>query len=222
MRRLGCSALSLLPLLPPAQQMQTLVLTAIILLATCYRALAADDLSERAYDILKTNCFSCHGAAKTSGLDLRTRDSILAGGQQGPAVVPGEPENSRLYLAAAHERKPTMPPGQKLPEADLRTLRDWIEAGASLDPAPEAAPEPKQAIPERPITPEERSYWAFQKPKRARPRGAGNPIDAFLQAALKAKGVKPAPRADRRDLIRRAYLDLLGLPPSPAEIEAFV
>src|SRR5262249_23707090 len=95
-------------------------------------------------------------------------------------------------------------------------------AGASLDPAPEAAAEPKQTIPERPITAEERRYWAFQKPKRATPPGADNPIDAFLRAALEAKGVKPASRADRRDLIRRAYLDLLGLPPAPAEVEAFV
>ncbi|HMZ21313.1 MAG TPA: DUF1549 and DUF1553 domain-containing protein, partial [Blastocatellia bacterium] len=81
---------------------------------------------------------------------------------------------------------------------------------------------------ERPITPEERAYWAFQTPKHATPTRASlpawnkNPIDAFLFAAMKAKGLKPSPRADRRTLIRRAYLDLTGLPPSPEEVEAFV
>src|SRR5262249_43131265 len=106
------------------------------------------------------------------------------------------------------------------------TLRNWIEGGAPY-PKIEAPKEAESAalakLEERPITPEERTYWAFQKPKAVAPPAAnGNPIDVFLLSAMKAKGLKPAPRADRRTLVRRAYLDLLGLPPTLEEVNAFV
>jgi hypothetical protein len=83
-------------------------------------------------------------------------------------------------------------------------------------------------ITERPITPEERRFWAFQPPRRVSPPPADlpgwdhNPIDAFLLSSMKARGLTPSPRADRRTLIRRAYLDLLGLPPTPQEVEGFL
>jgi hypothetical protein len=191
----------------------------------------ADDLSVRAYTILQKNCFMCHGAAKTSGLDLRTADTALAGGEHGPAIVPSEPENSRLFRMVSHALQPTMPPGKKLAPDDLDTLRAWIGAGASFEGAENTGitkAADSLAIPERPITAEERNYWAFMKPTRVDPPQVplpawrANPIDAFLLSAMRAKGLKPAPRADRRTLIRRAYLDLLGLPPSPEEVEAFV
>ncbi len=177
----------------------------------------------------------CHGAAKTSGLDLRTGESILAGGENGPALVPGDDDASKLLKLVTYELKPEMPPGKKLANADIEILRQWIEAGASFESFEEtaAAASPDKAkaelakLEDRPITPEERKYWAFQSPKRVTPPRAAlagwnkNPIDAFLFSAMKAKGVKPSPRADRRTLIRRAYLDLTGLPPSPEEVAAF-
>src|SRR5437868_3786548 len=179
----------------------------------------ADDyeLSVRAYGVLQKNCFTCHGPAKTSGLDLRTGPSAMAGGAHGPAIVASQPDESPLYRMASHAIKPFMPPGGKLSEADLDTLREWIAAGASFAGFEEAAPvrDSVNNVPERPITPAERSYWAFQPPKRAAVTGNGNPIDAFLVTSMRAKGLTPAPRADRRTLIRRAYLDLTGLPPAP-------
>ncbi len=194
----------------------------------------AQNLSQQAYAVLKKNCLGCHGAAKTSGLDLRTAEGTLAGGENGPVLVAGDAEASKLLKLVSHEMKPEMPPGKKLAEAELETLRRWIEAGASFDGFEKAAAAPDKAkadlakLEERPITPEERAYWAFQPPKRTTPPRTAqaawnrNPIDAFLLAAMKAKGAKPSPRADRRTLIRRAYLDLTGLPPSPEEVEAFV
>jgi mono/diheme cytochrome c family protein len=194
------------------------------------------DLSRQAYAILKQNCFGCHGAAKMSGLDLRTAESVLAGGDNGKVIEASDAGASRLYQFITHQAKPTMPPGKKLPDAAIETLRRWIEAGASFDgfekdAAAEKDDEPAKLI-ERPITPEERGFWAFQPPRRSPGprvstpgRGANpptNPIDAFLLAKMKAKGLKPSPRADRRTLIRRAYLDLTGLPPDPDEVEAFV
>ncbi len=200
---------------------------------------AAQDISSQAYAILKRNCIACHGAIRTSGLDLRTGESIRAGGEGGPVIVPFEADKSRLYLFVNHTEKPAMPPGKKLSDAEIEILRRWIETGASLggfenaaagDSVEKRKTEPSvvvAGIEERPISPEERRYWAFRQPQRTNPPRIPatknlNPIDAFLLVAMDAKGLSPSPQADRRTLIRRAYLDLTGLPPSPEEIESFV
>jgi mono/diheme cytochrome c family protein len=193
---------------------------------------AADDLPS-AYKILQKNCFGCHGPAKTSGLDLRTGDSAMAGGAHGPVIVPSDPSASKLYQVLTHEAEPAMPPGKKLSDDDIESIRIWIEAGATfpkLDAKDvDAASKAEMAkLEERPITPEERNYWAFRPvkavapPKVADAKWSANPIDAFVLSAMKAKGLKPAPPADRRTLIRRAYLDVTGLPPTPEEVDAFV
>ncbi len=203
------------------------VLTSGVLL--CLPSLRAAD----AYSILQKNCIPCHGAAKTSGLDLRTSETALAGGMHGAVIVASDPEQSRLYKLITHVAEPAMPPGKKLSDDDIETLRIWIEAGAPYPKvdAKEAGAAEKAALAkmeERPITPEERNYWAFRPvkavapPKAAEAAWNANPIDAFALAAMKAKGLKPSPQADRRTLIRRAYLDLIGIPPTPQEIDAFV
>ncbi len=192
-----------------------------------------DKLAQQAYTVLKTYCFECHGAPKRSGLDMRTHESITAGGANGKVIVPHDPGKSKLYLYASYEADKKMPPSGKIPEADLDTLRAWIEAGGSLQGVEEAAGAAKNAAElakaeERPIKPEERQYWAFKPPVRAAipapktPGWGANPIDAFLASAMEAKGAKPSAAADPRTLIRRAYLDMLGLPPTPEEVEAFV
>jgi hypothetical protein len=130
-----------------------------------------------------------------------------------------------------HEAKPTMPPGQRLSDADIAILRRWIEGGARFDgvisDSGGALDEAKRAelakLEGRPITAEERGFWAFQPPRRkAPPNPRLHPVDAFLEAARQARSLKASPSADRRTLIRRAYLDLLGLPPAPEEVEDFV
>jgi cytochrome c553 len=185
---------------------------------------------------LQKNCFACHGVAKTSGLDLRAAEPALAGGLHGPVIVPFKPDDSRLLKLVSHAAEPSMPPGKKLSEEDVASLRSWIAAGAVFDggggAAESKASEDMAKLEERPITAAERSYWAFQKPKRvdpprvdpktSKPGWGANPIDAFLLAAMKSKGLKPSARADRRTLVRRAYLDLTGLPPAPEEVESFV
>ena len=194
--------------------------------------LASDDLPRQAMEILATNCSGCHGGAmQMSRLDLRTRASMLAGGERGPALVPGDASKSRLYRAAAHLDQPNMPPGKELPDWQLVVLRRWIETGAPWSESEAPKVDEKAALSameERPITPEERRFWAFRPVVRPDPPAVRNsawvrnPVDAFLLAALEAKGLKPSPPADPRALIRRAYLDLTGLAPEPAEVEAFV
>src|SRR5467141_313176 len=125
----------------------------------------ADEVADSAVKILKQNCTGCHGASlKMSKLDLRSRESILAGGERGPAVEPGKAESSRLYRFVAGIEKPSMPPGKTLAPEQVEILRHWIDAGASMPVVKEASDEVEAALAkmeERPITDQERKYWAF-------------------------------------------------------------
>jgi hypothetical protein len=179
--------------------------------------------------ILQTNCFTCHShAAKKSkgGLVLDSRDAILTGGDRGPAVVPGKPDES-LFLKAVGRLDDDlkMPPTGKLADEQIATLREWVQLGAPWSAKPTAA----AARPKGTITDEDRKWWAFQSVKAVavpdvhNPKlEIQNPIDAFVIARLRAVGLTLAPPADRRVLIRRVTFDLTGLPPTPAEVEAFV
>jgi hypothetical protein len=189
----------------------------------------AQELPKQAVDILRKNCFACHGAGlKMSGLDLRTRESILAGGERGEAMVPNYPERSRLYQFVTHEQKPAMPPEKKLSDGELKILEQWISAGAPWPAEAGAGAEDGKAalakMEERPVTEEERQWWAFRPVTRGEPprNGEAHPVDAFLRAGWEKAGVRPAQTAEKRTLARRAYLDLLGLPPTPEQIHAFV
>jgi mono/diheme cytochrome c family protein len=213
------------------------VLLSLLVAASVSAEAQEDDRARQVYGIFKRHCFECHGESRKGRLDLRTEDTLVKGGISGPVVVAHEPDQSRLYQRVSH-RDPAraMPPptNTRLSDDDLDTIRLWIEDGGTLESVEEAVPDERKSaatlatIEERPITPAERQYWAFQRPVRApvpavaHPRWGKHPIDAFLWSSLRSKKLTPSPRADRRTLIRRAYLDLLGLPPSPDEVEAFV
>ena len=166
---------------------------------------------QRAYDILKNNCFACHGVNKMSGLDLRTRESILTGGTRGPAATPSNLKRSPLYQFVSHEAEPAMPPGKKLSDGDIEVLRQWILDGVDFTGValPTDLKTEDQKIDERAIRPEERKSWAFQKPKRIAPPKVSdvgwnrNPIDAFLRKTMADRKVKPSPVADRASVVPR-------------------
>ncbi|MDE2681780.1 MAG: hypothetical protein OSB29_10540 [Verrucomicrobiota bacterium] len=79
--------------------------------------------------VLSKFCFECHGVEhQEAKLDLRTVESILAGGESGAAIVPGKPEESILF-EMIHDGH--MPPEGKLPgAADIERIRQWIVSGA--------------------------------------------------------------------------------------------
>ena len=188
-----------------------------------------EDLAGKASALLEKNCFSCHGAAKMSKLDLRSREAMLAGGERGPAIEPGKAESSRLFRFVAGLDKPTMPPGKALPPDQIDTLRQWIDSGAPFTASASAKSNDSGSaalakLEERPITDEERRFWSFRPLVRNPLPGVGakNAVDAFITAKLNEKGLRAGPQADRRSLIRRAYLDLSGLPPAPADVDAFL
>ena len=171
--------------------------------------------------ILAKQCTQCHGQSPVMGnLDLRSRESALKGGQHGPAIIPGDAANSRLYRHVTGQQKPQMPMGGQLTEQQIAVLKNWIDGGAEW----ESAVTVQAAAPTHQFTEQQRRFWAFQPVSKPMPPRfkAQNPIDAFILAKLEANKLKPNPPADRITLIRRAYLDLIGLPPSPEEVEAFL
>ena len=72
-------------------------------------------------------CFECHGVEKTeSGLDLRTVESMLKGGESGPALVPGKPEESLLFKMVHKEK---MPPDGDMPGATSSVCAGGLPRG---------------------------------------------------------------------------------------------
>ncbi len=181
--------------------------------------------------ILVKHCYSCHshvGGEASGELVVDSRNSILHGGDRGPAIVPGESDKSLLIRAISYTDKDLqMPEKGKLAQADIDILTAWVKRGAPWDQ--ETAPVGKlMARPRGKITDADRAYWAFQPPKAVEPpaiqdeRWNKNTIDKFVHQKRSAAGLTPVPRAEATALVRRVYQDLIGLPPTPAEQDEFL
>jgi mono/diheme cytochrome c family protein len=177
--------------------------------------------------LLVENCHECHAADKQEGkLRLDSRDAAVKGGEFGPAIVPGKPEESWLVKAIGYSHDDVqMPPKGKLPAEKIEALTAWIKMGApwpgSQDVRPASAESSFQ------VTDEDRAYWAFQ-PVREPPlpdvgdATVASPIDRYILARLQSRGIEPIGPADKRTLLRRASFDLTGLPPTPEEAHEFL
>jgi hypothetical protein len=182
--------------------------------------------------ILVEKCAGCHGPTKIkAGLRVDSRAALLAGGDTGPAVVPGKPAESHLVAAIRYEG-PEMPPKGKLPAPQVEALTRWVEMGAPWPPgdsAPVAGePAPSSSTIRKPgyaVTDADRSHWAFRPlhaPAIPAAPASTHPIDAFILEKLAARGLRPNPPASRLELIRRVTFDLTGLPPTPEEVTEFL
>jgi hypothetical protein len=177
--------------------------------------------------LLAAKCWECHsGESPEAGLRLDAWDVMVAGGDSGPAVVPGKPAESLLVTAIHYEGGPQMPPDGKLREQDIDILVEWIRRGAPWPKSPTATRMRDGSRFE--ITAEDRAFWSFQ-PIADPPVPATNDatwprtsIDHFILARLEDAGLAPSPPADKRTLIRRATFDLTGLPPIPNEVAGFL
>ena len=179
-------------------------------------------LEDKVAQLLARNCLECHNPSDhKGGLDLTRREKAIAGGDNGPALVPGDVAGSLLVERVTADEMP--PKGRtKLSGAERELLRQWIQKGARW-----------AADPINPFlyTSDRRAgfnWWSLQPLRTIEPpavenaRWPANPIDHFILHRLEQAGLPPSPEADRRTLIRRLFFDLVGLPPTPEEVNAFV
>ncbi len=204
------------------------ILAAVSLVATA-RADDVEFFEKKIRPLLVEQCYKCHSTAagKSKGaLLLDTKQDVLKGGENGPVIVPGDPDKSRLIEAVRYTNPDLqMPPkGKRLTPEQVADVVVWVKMGA---------PDPRTAPAGNPLAGSydyaaARKLWAFSPPKEpaipavARKDWIKLPIDAFILSKLEERGLAPAPPADKRTLIRRATYDLTGLPPTPEEVEAFV
>jgi hypothetical protein len=175
--------------------------------------------------VLAEHCYKCHSAKAEKvkgGLRLDSRDALLAGGNSGPAIVPGDPEKSLLIKAVGYgDPDLQMPPkGEKLSDTHVANLVAWVKMGA---PDPRTGP----AVASYDYS-GKTNHWAWKPmtrpvvPAVQNAAWAKTSIDKFVLAKLESKGMKPNDMADKRTLIRRATFDLIGLPPSAEEVQDFL
>jgi hypothetical protein len=209
-----------------------LALMLVMLPITAIEAKGGDDpaalefFESKVRPLLVNRCQSCHGGGKAKGgLRLDSRATALTGGDTGPAIVPGKPDESLIVEAVKYGDDLRMPPKSKLPAEEIAVLTRWVEQGAPWPVGRESSPSGMV----KPFNLRERAgHWSLQPvkdPAIPAVKDADwpiNPVDRFLLAKLEAKGLKPAAEADKRTLIRRLTFDLIGLPPKPEEVEAFV
>jgi hypothetical protein len=188
---------------------------ALIALTEGAAAWAADATTDRVEfnrdirPILSDKCFACHGpdaSHRKAGLRL----DIEAGGKADQdslrVVVPGKPQESKLFKRITSSSSRRMPPpktGKVLSAEEVTRIRRWIEQGAHYEP-----------------------HWSYTAPRRPviPATGAGwsrNPIDAFLLARVRAAGLQPSPEAGRVTLVRRLFFDLTGLPATAQDADEF-
>ncbi|MCU0871305.1 MAG: PSD1 and planctomycete cytochrome C domain-containing protein [Pirellulaceae bacterium] len=171
--------------------------------------------------LLVKRCFECHGGTKAGGgLSLQTALGWRKGGETGPAIAPGKPDES-LLIDAINYRSLEMPPADKggqLSAEEIAVLTKWVARGA---PDPRDGSDVLGGMTRE----EAQKWWAFQplpKLDPAEPVAEVKHIDALVDRELARRGLKPAPAADKRTLIRRLTYDLTGLPPTPEEVQAFL
>lgn len=175
--------------------------------------------------LLTKRCLECHSTENgeiAGNLALDFRAGWESGGDSGPAIIPGKPDESLIIEAIRYESY-EMPPEGKLPAEEIAMFEKWVSLGAP-DPRNEARALPRAEIDFTAA----RQQWAYQSPEihtvpdvqdKAWPLG---PIDHFVLAKLEEAGLKPAAETDKRTWLRRVTFDLTGLPPTPEEIAAFL
>ncbi len=163
-----------------------------------------------AQTVFDRNCVKCHGPLEhKGGLELDTMEAALRGNEDGPVIVPGKPDKSKIIAALSPDADPHMPPKKQLSAEDVAKLSAWITAlksvSSSVGTNKTGAVNLDQRVDLRKIPSE--------------PAAA---IDYLLAAGWKSRGVRPAALCDDQTFVRRAYLDLAGRIPTREEAEAFL
>ncbi len=184
--------------------------------------------------VLVEKCYSCHSADSSTlagSLALDSKPGLLIGGDSGPAIEPGNVDDSLLIQAIRYEDADTaMPPkknGGKLSDAVIKDFEEWVAMGA---------PDPRSssAVPIDPGAGEQaRLWWSFQPlTVPALPQLNSNTVrgqqwpksnlDHFVLQKLQQAELEPVADAEPLALLRRGYFDLIGLPPTPEQTQGFL
>jgi mono/diheme cytochrome c family protein len=165
--------------------------------------------------IFDASCIKCHGRGRAKGgFRLDSRETVLKGGEDGVAVIPGKSAQSYLIeLVSGLDPDNVMPQkGSKLTREQVGILRAWIDQGLPWDEGvsfgrlpPRNLNAPVPVLPAGPA-----AFESF------------NAIDLLLKPYYVAHHVTPGELISDRVFTRRVYLDVVGLLPSTAELEEFV
>ncbi|MDZ4740966.1 MAG: DUF1549 domain-containing protein [Alphaproteobacteria bacterium] len=178
---------------------------------------------QRIRPLLTTHCLKCHsGEEPDASLRLDVREGWAKGGDSGPAILAGKPDQS-LLIRMVRKLPVKMPPKGKLSDEEVADLVKWVEQGA-VDPRTGGAG--GVAKPTGIDWAKGAKHWAYQPvmpvtPPAVSDASLAQPIDRFIAAGWSAARVKPAAMAEKRQLIRRASFTLTGLPPTLEEVRAF-
>ena len=189
---------------------------------------AADDgiewFERRIRPLLVEHCIECHGPVEQKGgLRLDHRGGWELGGDSGPALSPGDPDNSLLVSAVRYEGL-EMPPRGRLSDEDIAALETWIRSGAA-DPrdVPPEMPDASETSSVRPAS----EHWAYLPLQASTPPAVQDvawpitAIDRFLLADLETADLAPVRDAPRAVLARRLAIDLCGMSLTPEQVDAF-
>ncbi len=176
--------------------------------------------------LLVENCHDCHTGDEPSGnLNMASRQTMLAGGDSGPAIVPSKPEESLLIKVIHYGGIIQMPPDSKMPNESIALLEEWIRRGAAwLAEEDKAHADAELKLDD---WTRREQHWAWQAPReypvpvvedKAWPR---TDIDRFLKLPMESAGIAPSPDADRAMLLRRASWVLTGILPTADELKHF-
>jgi len=178
---------------------RTILFALCVALSLSGAATADDHAAEHFFEtqvrpLLARRCLECHGPDKQQGgLRLDSRAAMLAGVDGTPAMVPGQPKESRLLQVLQYEEDDTvMPPDGKLPDEEIALLTKWISAGGNWPAA--AGPDASNQLGKYPLTPDgeidfaaaAESHWAYQPIRKTVPPQVRatdrvqSPIDRFL------------------------------------------
>lgn len=215
-----------------ARNLYCLVILALPLLAKAdANASNAAFFESKIRPLLADRCYECHSAStkQKGGLLLDSKAGWQHGGDSGPALLPGKPEQS-LLIKAVQWTDPDlqMPPkksGGKLTDRQIADLVEWVARGA-FDPRTNGTALVSRKSWEDLFT-ERRRWWSLlpvrpsSPPKVKDAEWTRSAIDQFLRTRMLQEDINPAPLADPATLVRRASLVLTGLPPTPEEAKHF-